>query len=222
MEDNQIHTQTRSYSRRAHQLRRHHSYLQQCATIFWFWGGALNQKKTPVQLEILGGGGVIFLWEHGTTCIIKIKIISLARHHFFIDERKSTQVQILVTFFGDFREQIQKFLVGNSVGPQRTELRIGKRTGEQHTQLARCGILGFGFSLFPTLLIFSTSSHKFSPKWAATFHHTWSTRATFKRENHHWKGKAATLRRCTVYIWRWYRFWWTIKVLSELNKLSIQ
>ena len=34
MEDNQIHTQTRSYSRRAHQLGRHHSYLQQCATIF--------------------------------------------------------------------------------------------------------------------------------------------------------------------------------------------
>ena len=133
---------------------------------------------------------------------MKIRRNSLARHHFFIGERKSTHVQILVTFSRDFREQIQKFLVGNSMGPQWTELRIGRRMGEQHTQLAGCRILGFGFSLFPTLLIFSTSSQKFSPKWAATFHHTWSTRATFKRENHHWKRRGKHFFLKTLSTWR--------------------
>ena len=153
---------------------------------FFGRGGTQNQKKTPVRLEILGVRDIsLRTWEH--LHHKNQKKFTNKAPFFFIGKGKSAQVQILVMFSENFQEHIQKFLVGNSVGAQRTKLKIGRKAGQQHTQPARCGILGFGFSLFPTLLIFSTSSHKFSPKWPATFHHTQSKRVTFKRENHHWK-----------------------------------
>ena len=49
-----------------------------------------------------------------------------------------------------------------------------------------------------------TSSHKFSSKCAATFHHTWSTHAAFKRENHAqtriWQGYHMFLYKQHVFI----------------------